>query len=229
MKKEKYFIIVSIIAFASLGYIVLNNSGLISSKYINNQYGAVLMASSTQNSTSINADFSLPPESPVNYADNNNGTITDNYTGLIWKKCPQGISGSDCKAGSPSLRAWSKARVECENLNFAGKSGWRMPTLKELQSIVDSGSFDPAINKKFFIATDDPYWTLTSPAEYPASKFTVLFTDGSVYYRDSNNFAATRCVHQILHIFDVHNLNLKFLLLQNHGTYTFVILLIYQH
>ena len=195
MKNEKYLIIVSIIAFVSLGYIVFTNSKLLTSKYLNNQYGAVLMASSTTNSTSTNTLLGLPPESPVNYTDNNNGTLTDNYTGLIWRKCPQGMLGNDCKTGSPTLREWSKARVECENLNFAGKSGWRMPTLKELQSIVDSGSFDPSINKKFFIGTDDPYWTLTSPAEYPASKFTVLFTDGSVYYRDSNNFAATRCVH----------------------------------
>jgi hypothetical protein len=105
------------------------------------------------------------------------------------------MSGNDCKAGSPSLRVWVKARTECDDLVFAGKSDWRMPTLKELQSIVNTKEYDPAINKTFFVnTTDDPYWTETSPAEYLASKFTVLFSDGSVYYKDSNNFAATRCV-----------------------------------
>jgi len=201
MKKDKYFILVSIIAFVSVSYIVISNMKIFSS-ILNNQYATVFMASSTISTTSskvvsntVTNNRGLPPESPTNYTDNNNGTITDNYTGLIWKKCPQGMSGNDCKVGTPSLREWSKSRVECENLNFAGKSGWRLPTLKELQSIVDTGSFDTSINKKFFIGTDDPYWTLTSPAEHLASKFTVIFSDGSVYYKDSNNFSASRCVY----------------------------------
>jgi len=175
------------------------NFGTSTRKKINDIIGCgiipeVATTTAIQISSSTNK-YRLPPESPINYTDNKNGTIIDNYTGLIWKKCPQGLFGNDCKSGSPSLRIWSEARVECENLNFAGKNGWRIPNLKELQSIVDTGAFDPSINKKFFMGSGDPYWTLTSPAEYPASKFTVLFSDGSVYYSDMNNSAATRCVY----------------------------------
>jgi len=137
----------------------------------------------------------LPPESPTNYTDNKDGTITDNYTNLLWVKCTQGMTGTDCKNGSPSLREWSKARVECEGLKLANKTGWRLPTLKELQSIVDSASSEPAINKTFFPKTsNDPYWTDTSPAQYLGSKFTVIFSNGSVYFKDAGNFGATRCV-----------------------------------
>jgi len=192
MKKEKYFIVVSLIAFVSLSYIVISNLN------INNQYATVISALSTSTSTQISTStnkYILPPESPTNYTDNRNGTITDNYTGLIWRKCPQGMSGNDCKSGSVSFREWSKARVECENLSFAGKKGWRIPTLKELQSIVDTGSYDPAINKTFFAGSDGPYWTLTSPAKYSGSKFTVIFSTGSVYYQGDNAPAATRCVY----------------------------------
>ena len=114
---------------------------------------------------------------------------------MVWKKCPQGLTGNDCQFGSPSIRIWSLSRVECENINFAGKTGWRLPTLKELQSIVDTTAFDPSINKKFFMSSNDPYWTSTSPAEHKAAKFNVNFSDGSVFYKDSNNFSAIRCVH----------------------------------
>jgi len=200
MNKDNRFILVSAIAFLSLSYIFFINTNNFVFRYDNNEYAAVMSASQSRSTTitassSTKVKFTLPPESPVNYTDNKNGTITDNYTGLIWKKCPQGISGNDCKGGSPSLREWSKARVECEELSFAGKKGWRIPSLKELQSIVDTGVFDPSINKNFFGSSNDPYWTLTSPAEYPGSKFTVLFSDGSVYYSSSNNIAATRCIY----------------------------------
>ncbi len=200
MDNEKYFVLVSIVAFVSLGYIAYDKIPGLNFAYNNEQYATVMTALSTSTATSTRAmttakKFILPPESPTNYTDNKNGTITDNYTGLIWKKCPQGMVGNDCKSGSPSQRAWSKARVECEDLDFAGKKGWRLPNLKELQSIVDSGAFNPSINKNFFYGTNDPYWTLTSPAEHPGSKFTVIFSEGNVYYNDVNNSAATRCVY----------------------------------
>lgn len=194
MKTDKYFALISIIAFVSLSYITY--SDILSFNYPKDQYAAVITSTiSTSTTLSTSTTKGLPPESPVNYTDNKNGTITDNYTGLVWIKCSQGNTGADCKVGSPTLRAWSKARSECDDLVFAGNSDWRMPTLKELQSIVDSGRADPAINDNFFGGSSYPYWTSTSPAEYPISKFTVVFSDGVVYYKDMNNFAATRCVH----------------------------------
>lgn len=199
MKTDKSFILVSTIAIVSLGYISYDMIFSIRSINLDQQYAAVITASPTlvtsTSTVSTSTTKRLPPESPTNYTDNKNSTITDNYTNLIWKKCSQGNTGVDCKGGSPTLREWSKARTECDDLVFANKSDWRMPTLKELQSIVDSGRSDPAINKNFFGGSSYPYWTLTSPAEYPVSKFTVVFADGVVYYKDMNNFAATRCVH----------------------------------
>ena len=137
----------------------------------------------------------IPPESPVNYKDNGNGTITDNLTGLVWTKCVQGMSGNNCSSGSPSLLEWSKARTNCEGLSLTGKNDWRIPTLKELESIVNTAAYDPSINKSFFLKTSaDPYWTSTSPAEFQVDKFTVLFSDGSVYHQSTGAPAATRCV-----------------------------------
>jgi len=208
MKKIFTFKVVSAIAIILFLIVVLDilffehkfNNNL--SSVFSRQFSTAILAIDTSTSTvgtvatssaSTTQDV-LPPEDPTNYSDNNNGTITDNYTKLVWLKCPLGFSGSTCDNGSPALQEWSKSRNACESLTFAGKTGWRLPTLKEAESIVNTGAFDPAINTKFFLATVDPYWTASAPARYQYSKFTVLFSDGSVYFQSDNSPAATRCV-----------------------------------
>jgi hypothetical protein len=62
------------------------------------------------------------------FIDNNDGTITDKATGLMWQK-----SGS-----LAHLDNWS-AKYYIERLNherFAGHLGWRMPTVEELASLL---------------------------------------------------------------------------------------------
>lgn len=82
-----------------------------------------------------------------NFVDNNNQTITDQATGLMWSK-----------NDNASALNWTDALawVQTKNAeNYLGYNDWRMPDIKELQSIVDyshSPDFDglPAINTTFF-------------------------------------------------------------------------------
>jgi hypothetical protein len=60
------------------------------------------------------------------FEDNGDGTITDEATGLTWMQADSG-KGMD----------WPTALEYAENMTFAGHSDWRLPTAKELQSIVD--------------------------------------------------------------------------------------------
>ena len=71
------------------------------------------------------------------------GNIYDNKTGLIWKKCLEGLSGSACE-GTASTFTWSEALAVVEN-----DTTWRLPNIKELQSIVEEGCAFPAINTIF--------------------------------------------------------------------------------
>jgi hypothetical protein len=172
----------------------------ISSQKTNTNQIKITVATTTQSSSATTTVVSifkpvLPPESPTDYKDNGNGTITDNYTKLMWAKCTQGNTGKDCKSGTPIKKEWSKARDECLSSKLAGKTGWRLPTLKELEFIVDSGSFSPSINKTFFPNTSsEQYWTATAPGQYFSSKFTVLFSDGSVSFKGEGNLSMIRCV-----------------------------------
>ncbi|NOR27721.1 MAG: DUF1566 domain-containing protein [Lutibacter sp.] len=78
-----------------------------------------------------------------NFTDNSNGTITDEATRLIWQKADDGVA-----------KDWENALAYAENLDLGGKSDWRLPNAKELQSLVDytrspQTTNSPAINPIF--------------------------------------------------------------------------------
>ena len=89
------------------------------------------------NSSSSNNDF----------VDNGNGTILDNATSLTWTQ-------DDSRKGLD----WEQALNYCESLDFAGISRWRLPNVKELQSIVDFSRAPDATNS----AAIDPLFNVTS-------------------------------------------------------------------
>jgi hypothetical protein len=60
------------------------------------------------------------------FVNNGNGTITDNATGLMWMQNDNGTGV-----------LWKDALSYAENFTYAGYSDWRLPDVKELQSIVD--------------------------------------------------------------------------------------------
>lgn len=87
-----------------------------------------------------------------NFHDNGDGTITDQATGLIWMRVDSGY----LKAGKnkDGKMDWKEALKWAENLDYAGHSDWRLPNIKELQSIVDysrspQATNSPAINPLF--------------------------------------------------------------------------------
>lgn len=60
------------------------------------------------------------------YNDNGNETITDNATGLMWSQNDNGEGIT-----------WADALAYAENSELGGYTDWRLPNVKELQSIVD--------------------------------------------------------------------------------------------
>jgi len=88
-----------------------------------------------------------------NYADNGDGTVTDNVTGLIWQQSPVNIGFS-----------WQEAVDYCESLELAGYDDWRMPTTKELFSISDFSQGWPYLDTFYFdiagtiVSKDEQYW-----------------------------------------------------------------------
>ena len=60
------------------------------------------------------------------FVDNGDGTVTDNATGLMWSQDDNG-----------EMLYWKEALAYAENSTIAGYDDWRLPNIKELQSIAD--------------------------------------------------------------------------------------------
>ena len=56
----------------------------------------------------------------------------------MWTKDAQQIQGT---------QKWQDALNSCKNLDFAGYTDWRLPNVRELLSLIDYGSHDPALPK----------------------------------------------------------------------------------
>lgn len=97
------------------------------------------------------------------FIDNQDGTVTHKRTGLTWQRCAVGQiwSGTTC-SGTPSLYDWNAAITLTSNL--AGHNDWRIPNQNELLSIVEYGSYHPAINTIIFPNTDinTTFWSSSS-------------------------------------------------------------------
>jgi hypothetical protein len=81
-------------------------------------------------------DGSSTPTPTTRFVNNGNGTVTDTQTGLMWADRD---NGSDIN--------WSDAYNYCSGYNQGGVSGWRMPTINELQGLYNAGAFGREIVK----------------------------------------------------------------------------------
>ena len=88
------------------------------------------------------------------FTDHGDGTVTDNLTGLMWAK----------NADMWGAIAWNNAIDNCKNLVLAGRSDWRLPTVNELESLIDYGRHSPALpaGHPFENVANARLWTSTT-------------------------------------------------------------------
>jgi hypothetical protein len=119
------------------------------------------------------------------FTDNTDGTITDTTTSLMWRKQDNGTTYT-----------WEQAISYCEGLTISGYSDWRLPNIKELKSIVDVTTVNPAINSIFSNTQTSGYWSSTTRADNIAFAWGVDFSDGSANptYSKTLDNKYVRCV-----------------------------------
>lgn len=126
---------------------------------------------------------SIIPTSPyANFAIHNDGTATDNTTGLMWTTCSIGQKwDKKTCSGSAELFSWAQALKAAAGYEYAGYTDWRMPNKNELESIVESRCFTPAINLRVFPATPSAFfWSSTPYAAVSDGVWSVDFGYGNV-------------------------------------------------
>jgi len=112
-----------------------------------------------------------------------NQSVIDKATGLEWQKRDDNF-----------LRTWNAAWSYCRDLSLGG-DGWRMPDLKELHSIVDISSKDPAVNDSAFPGTESTaYWSATTNAGNSSKAWWIFFQTGESGNDLKITTYAVRCV-----------------------------------
>jgi len=121
------------------------------------------------------------PKLASNYITNDDGTVTDILTGLMWRQ--QTIPNAN----------WQGALSTSESLSLAGYDDWRLPNITELQSIVDYNKNAPlSIDEAFFPGTlSSYYWSSSSVAGDPSLTWCVNFGGGWIepFFSKLNSYA----------------------------------------
>jgi hypothetical protein len=113
-------------------------------------------------------DPSITPSNPDSiYSVNSDGTATDTRSGLMWKRCSEGQTwiASLCN-GSATGYSWKLALTQAAGSGFAGHSDWRLPSVKELSTLIEPCRENPAINDSVFPETPSSDFWSGSPYAY---------------------------------------------------------------
>ena len=113
------------------------------------------------------------------------GTVRDNATQLTWQQ-----------TSDATKRSWSDAAAYCTQLQLSG-TGWRVPTLKELLTLVDPArTTAPVIDSKVFPgAPADTFWSANSFASNVNFAWTIDFRHGNSAKDHAKSAGAyVRCV-----------------------------------
>lgn len=102
-------------------------------------------------------------------------TVYDSETNLTWKRCSEGQRWDDAGGcvGEAKLQIVAFDRKD-------PPLSWRLPSLRELRSILAENCQNPAIDQTVFPNTVSGwYWTSTPPA---SRRWLLKFADGDVSY-----------------------------------------------
>jgi len=162
-------------------------------------------------------DGTLHFGAPLRFVDNGDGTVSDLNTGLMWEKKSDdgGLHDQDniyrwtSELGFEQETVWDWVNdVNTEGgAGFAGRSDWRIPNIKELQSIVDYEHVTPAVVTTFnggcvpgcsalscSCTSVFNYWSSTTAASSASFAWVVVFDSGAVDFNSKESERFVRAV-----------------------------------
>jgi hypothetical protein len=121
-----------------------------------------------------------------------NDAVLDKKTGLLWEKSPQTTSSR-----------WSVARRTCVEKRVGGQTGWRLPSLEELASLVDYTIAPPSLalppGHPFLSIQSSVYWSSTRPGDDPKGSWGVHFgLGGGATFINWAHSVQAWCVHDLM-------------------------------
>jgi hypothetical protein len=149
-----------------------------------------------------NAMIVASTDENIEFIDNQNGTVTDTSTRLMWMRCAAGQTwnqGTRNCDGSVLSYSWKDALDATQSYNagggYAGNNDWRVPNINELRSIVEDCKSEPAINVTLFPATPSAkFWTSSTYVSLGSNAWLVDFDQGRDNFELKTNKNAVRLV-----------------------------------
>ena len=129
-------------------------------------------------------DVTTPFVIPQHYTDNGNGTITDNLTSLVWQK----VLLLD-------TITWEQSLSFADTLTLAGYTDWRLPNIKELQSISDLTVTNPSMSSIFTVGTGaKSFWSSTTQLNNAPNAWYLNTQNGITTYISKTRKLYSLCV-----------------------------------
>lgn len=109
----------------------------------------------------------------------------DARTGLTWQ---------DNRFVESERVTYGQAEKLCKELRLGKHDDWRIPTIRELLSIIDYKKYDPAILDGFSIGESSYYWSSTQYMGDPDKVWGIDFKDGAASANGKAYDRRIRCV-----------------------------------
>lgn len=153
------------------------------------------------------------------YIINNNGTVIDQQTGLMWQACSFGQTWYEFTCiNNVERMTWLETNAYTESYwpTFAGHKNWRLPTSEELRTLIycssgkpktwndseescDGEYQSPTIDSIAFpkTCTISKYWTSSRHRNDYNQVWYVKFDKGLFFYANKENTGAVRLVRNL--------------------------------
>ena len=155
----------------------------------------------------VGQDAWLKKGASPSYTDNFDGTITDDLTGLMWEKLSDDGSIHDWDANYTWYDAFTGKIAALNTAVFAGHNDWRLPNRRELESLVEAGRLNPAIDPVFntgcapgctvltcSCTQSGYYWSSSTYGGVATAAWSSAFHDGATSFGGKSTTSAVRAV-----------------------------------
>jgi len=160
-----------------------NIAGTLSTNNVGSAYPALVAKTGQTNSYMAGDDGDLKKgvtwPSPRFTVQANTNVVLDNLTSLMWTRNANLLSGQT---------NWADAISYCKTLTYGGYSDWRLPNVRELQSLIDFSQLNPVLPPGHpftdiqWLNAGEYYWSATTLADGETYAWFVYLSDGYTYY-----------------------------------------------
>ena len=120
----------------------------------------------------------VPSPNP-RFSDTKDGTVKDNLTNLIWLKNAECFGPQTWASALNAANTLASGACGLSDGSVAGN--WRVPNVREVESLIDFGTFNPALPSGHPFSRVQPgvYWSSTTIADDPGLAWGVSMVVGS--------------------------------------------------